>query len=479
MITEISKICFHGLFKINFKSSNLYLAVAAWLLISMVFVIWDHAHLRVIRFVISDPGIHELTYIIQGLGNWFNVFGLFFISVFWILFFLGVIRLNEIRPFRSALRTLEIKNKNGQMPKIINYQKIDDVRSVLKVSSPGIGPHEWEKKREDLNFEFKKKIDQIRVSKNKKHIEIYLLQNDLSKKVSYFDCEDKLTEPYSFIVGESGAGVVTQSIRSLPHMLMGGATGMGKSTAFKLIIYSLLKSSPPKSLKMTLLDLKKGVEVADFQNFPNVEIAKDEVQAVERLEAIVTEMNKRYEYLEENKYKKIEPARDKKPIWVIAVDEASVLYGTQKSNTAKKKLIDKARDLTNDIAKLGRASGIHLILATQRATKTSIDVATQDNLEGRLCFRAKSVSGSTAILGNKDAVNLPDIPGRAFWSKGSKMLKVQVPFIEENALTEECESLARVFNEKMGKQENSKEQVEEDDVFAYENKQSTHMDKTA
>ena len=149
--------------------------------------------------------------------------------------------------------------------------------------------------------------------------------------------------------------------------------------------------------------------------------------------------------LKRKKTKSIDPEKDKKPVIVVAVDEASVIFGAKSSNSSKKKSSDEARELCEEIAKLGRASGIHLVLATQRATKTSIDTATLDNLEGRLCFRTRSVSGSNAILGTKKGVTLPAIPGRAIWQKGTQDLIVQVPFLSEKELTKKCFELCKEY----------------------------------
>ena len=225
---------------------------------------------------------------------------------------------------------------------------------------------------------------------------------------------------------------------SYPH---GGINRHGKITAFKLILYSLIKSSQQERIKFFLLDLKRGVEVSDFKGIRNVIIAKNEACAVKELKFIIKEMNLRYEYLQNKGFKKIEPQRDNKPLIILAVDEASVIFGFQGGSSEQKEFSNEARKLCQDIAKLGRAAGIHIILATQRATKTSIDTTTLDNLEARLCFRTRSVSGSVAILGDSSGLSLPSISGRAIWQKGIQSEKVQVPYISETEFANLCQDL--------------------------------------
>jgi DNA segregation ATPase FtsK/SpoIIIE-like protein len=207
------------------------------------------------------------------------------------------------------------------------------------------------------------------------------------------------------------------------------------------MLYTLLARTPHDLIKFTLLDLKRGVEVKGFEGFPNVTIAKNESDSVDELKKVVQEMDRRYKFLEDNKRKKIDPERDGKPLIVVAVDEASVIFGAKSKSSKLKELSDEARELCEKIAKLGRASGIHMILATQRATKTSIDTSTLDNLEARLCFRTRSVSGSTAILGDKSGSELPNIPGRAIWQMGVNATTLQVPFMPEDEFSEMCEDL--------------------------------------
>ena len=192
-------------------------------------------------------------------------------------------------------------------------------------------------------------------------------------------------------------------------------------------MYSLIKSSQQERIKFFLLDLKRGIEVSDFKGIRNVIIAKNEVCAVKELKFITEEMNLRYEYLQSKGFKKIEPQRDKKPLIILAVDEASVIFGFQGGSSGQKEFSNEARKLCQDIAKLGRAAGIRMILATQRATKTSIDTTTLDNLEARLCFRTRSISGSVAILGDSSGLSLPSISGRAYLAKRDFIRKNSSP----------------------------------------------------
>jgi len=114
------------------------------------------------------------------------------------------------------------------------------------------------------------------------------------------------------------------------------------------MLYSLLKNSPEKQISFTLLDLKRGVEVAEFDGFSNVTIAKNESSAVKELKKISEEMHRRYKYLEQQKRTKIDPEKDEKPLIILAVDEASVIFGVKSKTSDLKGLSDEARELCQE-----------------------------------------------------------------------------------------------------------------------------------
>ena len=207
----------------------------------------------------------------------------------------------------------------------------------------------------------------------------------------------------------------------------------------------LLRSS---HLQMYLLDLKGGLEMRDFQVLPNVQVVKDEKQAVRLLERIRDEMKSRFAFLEFRGHKNIVPQRDKKDKIIVGIDEASELYTRVQRGNEKSKWILRARELTDELAKLARAAGIHLIFATQKINKDTIDPKVQENVGGRMCFKTNTLENSLRALGNKMAYNLPDIKGRGVWNKGNEFLEIQGPFISDGDLKEELSAIVEEYQRK-------------------------------
>jgi DNA segregation ATPase FtsK/SpoIIIE-like protein len=157
-------------------------------------------------------------------------------------------------------------------------------------------------------------------------------------------------------------------------------------------------------------------------------------------------MQKRFVFMEENGIKKIDPKLHKHDLIVVGIDEASVLYG-KTSSGKHKELVAKARDLTDEIAKLARAAGIHLVIATQKPLKESLDTKTLENLTGRMIFKMSTHAGSLTALGNSKAYTLPDIKGRGIWAGGNKYIEIQTPYLSETELDEECKEIAEKMRE--------------------------------
>lgn len=338
----------------------------------------------------------------------------------------------EKKSYQEKLELIDLKNSKGNVPKIIKISKVNENKIELLLGTPGIGRDRFKSKKSDLEAAFGKIVENISPCQTPSFLKIYLTSKILPNLCLYEKLIPSVTKPYRFLIGESLSGVETKCIGELPHILIAGTTGCGKSVFFKQMLLSLLEKS--SHIQLFLLDLKSGVEMKEFAELPNVQVAKNETEAVFFLKKVNQEMKKRFQYLEQKGYKSIDPIRDKKDILVVGTDEASVLYGLQKRRCSENHLTEKARNLTDNLAKLSRAAGIHLIFATQKVTQSSIDTKVQENLEGRMIFRMNTLQGSLTVLGNKTAMDLPDIKGRAIWSSGGRNIEVQAPYISQKTL---------------------------------------------
>ncbi|MGE4107378.1 MAG: FtsK/SpoIIIE domain-containing protein [Bacteriovoracia bacterium] len=346
--------------------------------------------------------------------------------------------------YQKAFETIGLKNAQGEYPLAIDLHEKKDRTECLTVKSKGIGIDRYKEKIRDLEAALGLGIDTFETGMNPSIVRISLFGSVLPRLCDFEKLKDELSVSYSFLVGRSSRETLVQSILSLPHMIIAGMTGGGKSVFFKQVLLGLLFSSP--RIQMYLFDLKGGVEMNVFSLLPNIRVYKSADEAVLALQKINKEMDRRLKYLAEKGFSKVDFDRDKFDIIIVGVDEASELYG-KSSNKSEQETVEKARELTDRITKLARATGIHVILATQKVLKETIDTKIQENIGGRMVFRMNTLQGSLSVLGNKMALDLPDTAGRAIWTSGSRFTEVQAPYLSEENLKKYLKQMASDFEE--------------------------------
>ncbi len=206
---------------------------------------------------------------------------------------------------------------------------------------------------------------------------------------------------------------VVSDLHSMPHLLIAGATGTGKSVGLNAMICSILYKSNPEDVKFIMIDPKR-IELSSYDGIPHLitPVVTDVKKATNALFWAVHEMEKRYEMLSEKKARNINQYNrkvekevrnaegdllEKMPYIVIVIDELADL------------MMEASRDVEvalTRLAQMARASGIHLLLATQRP---SVDVLTgiiKANFPARLSFQVSSKTDSRTIIDANGAENL-------------------------------------------------------------------------
>jgi DNA segregation ATPase FtsK/SpoIIIE-like protein len=377
--------------------------------------------------------------------RWLQLFVFFVLPLCGWLFAHGIRTWIDLKKYQRALDHLGLKTPTGISPKVVRVVELENKQRRILVHAVGLDVAQFRDKKGALESSFNAIVQEVRVTPaNRQMVEILVSDRELPTLVRFDDRADSLRKPYTFLVGETMDGFITADLCEIHHMLVAGATGGGKSVFFKQALVGILKTS--RHIQLYLVDLKRGVEFKVFDALDNVVVAKDEPAALSVLQAVVAEMERRFRFLEENGFNEISPERDGLDRIVVAIDEASELFIIEKSSKEAKVLAQGARELTDKIAKLGRAAGIHLILATQKVVKETIDTRVQTNINAKMCFRVNTIASSMTVLNNKKAADLPKINGRGIWSVGSSDIVVQVPYLDTDGIAEEVESLTVKFN---------------------------------
>lgn len=415
ILVSILRVCWLGVRKLDFKNLNLWscFLLSNSILMAVLFGTLNYQH---------------------ALRLYFPLLGA---AVLMVLFLCGCRDFRRYILFQKAIARAGLKTATGEKPRIKAIVPIGAHRVKVIVETCGVGINKFKAQTDSLTAGFRQKVENIVHSKDMGKVEIILCARDLPNIVGFHELYAHIKAPYAFIVGQSINGIVTQKIQSLPHLLIAGATGGGKSVFFRSTMLSLLKSSP--HIQLYLLDLKRGVEVKEFTALPNVQTAKDDTEATRMLVALVDEMHRRYEFLESSGHKSIDPVRDKLDLIVVGIDEAAALLGKGANALAG--------ECMGKLARLARAAGIHLVVATQKPVKEAISTEILDNLSGRMTFRMISLAASNVAIGGNYAQKLPAIKGRAVWSNGSEQRQVQAPFVDDELVEAELELINQEFTD--------------------------------
>lgn len=206
-------------------------------------------------------------------------------------------------------------------------------------------------------------------------------------------------------------GLVTADLAKMPHLLIAGSTGSGKSVAINVILTSLLMNCLPEQVKLVLIDPKK-VELGMYHDLPHLltPVVTEPRKAAVTLEKVVAKMQQRYEIFAQtgqrnltgyNKMATKDPANyEQMPYIVVVVDELADLMMTTGN---------EVEAAITRIAQMGRAAGIHLILATQRPSVDVITGIIKANVPSRMAFAVSSGTDSRTII---DQVGAEKLLGR-------------------------------------------------------------------
>jgi len=230
----------------------------------------------------------------------------------------------------------------------------------------------------------------------------------------------------------SGQAVVAD-LTKMPHLLIAGATGSGKSVCLNAIISGLLMQHTPDTLRLVLIDPKR-VEMTAYQAIPHLafsEIVRDLDRVLGTLQAVANEMDTRYRRFQAMGVRNIQGFNEKQtanklPYWVVVIDELADLMMTAP---------DQVQRLLVRLAQLARATGIHVIVATQRPSVDVITGLIKANFPTRIAFAVSSLvdsrtiidgTGAEKLLGRGDMLYVP--PG------ADKAKRVQGVFVSDNEI---------------------------------------------
>ena len=310
----------------------------------------------------------------------------------------------------EAVPELKSKRKDKKNPKI----------SIWEFTSQGIPLKVWKDKQAAIETALDITIVKMKNGSGKSRVLLHTVPavSDLPDMIQW---KDRYLSQQSFILnlGEGFTGPVTVDLARVPHILLGGATGSGKSVLLKL----LLMQANKKGAKVCIADFNGGVD------FPPVwhkecRMCFEEQSTLELLTELTEELERRKQLLKASGLPNIDhynvATGENLQRYIFACDELAEMLDKTGLTKEQKETVVKIESLLGTIARQGRAFGIHLILATQRPDSTILNGQIKNNINCRICGRADNVL-SMIILDKTDAADqIPeDAQGRFLLHDGT------------------------------------------------------------
>lgn len=326
------------------------------------------------------------------------------------------------RVAEDDLQRADLTNHAGEPPHLLHRKRDREYTNVTiwTFDGRGIPLQQWQDKQGQVEAALDVAIVNIKTKHSKRRVLLYTVsaKDDLPGVIAW---KDRFLSENSFVLtlGESIMGVVTVDLARIPHILLGGSTGSGKSVLLKLLLMQALR----KGAEVYISDFKGGVD------FPQVwhrkcKMCFEEESLLQTLDHLVNALEQRKELFRSlgcaniDIYNEVEGAF--LPRMIFACDEVAEVLDKTGADAERKKLLAQIESKLSTIARQGRAFGIHLILATQRPDATVIPGQIRSNLDCRICGRADNILSQIILDNTSAAEQIPkDARGRFITGDGT------------------------------------------------------------
>ena len=365
-------------------------------------------------------------------------------------FLYGLYKFGQLNVMRRALSRAFIEagmvTITGRKPEFISIKVINSQVFEMRFSTNGVPISKFKDEKAKLESSFFYIIDNIEEDADNSQVAVVrFATKPLQRNVKFSDVPKDLP-PNTIPLGVGRSQFLTTTLTANPHILIGGTSNMGKSSYLRFLITYMLTHF--QETDIWHVDLKEGSEAAPFEGANNYRSTHFAKTALTWIEELLSKVKERMEFFTTNKMLSVEDfqkkfnSADRSTIkWsdkiksdadlkriVLIVDEAMSLFLTHSTDYSGQDAV-RARSLMQELGAKARAAGIHLILATQRPDRHTIDMNIKTHMAGRVAFSMSDAATSMTILDTADAAKLIRTPGRAIWSTGLYNYEMQVPHV--------------------------------------------------
>lgn len=325
------------------------------------------------------------------------------------------------RRFKKFFLQAELVAYDGSLPTFCEEADCGQYIKRLRFKSK-IPVCEWERKIPTLEMFFNRKIYKIQNSKEDiKNMDILLIEENLPNSILWDD--KNMLDGRKFAIGESYEGKAAWNLARLPHGIVAGATGGGKTSLLRCIIHQALI----KQFNVNVLDFKQGGDYSEsereYLKFNDLErgygsfVISEPEAARDLLISLLVEVRGRLECFKQAGVTDVDEfnARGKEQFlpWLIVFDEAAEILDVKPKDKVEKDLYTEIEQTLRTLTRISRAAGVHILLGIIRPSSDIIDGQIKNNCLWRACGYFADSAASRIVLENDRATELPpEIKGR-------------------------------------------------------------------
>lgn len=364
----------------------------------------------------------------QALLKWILYIVLLGAPVFYLLILGGF----QHRDYAELFREIGFTGKDGMVPQFVG-EKEDGKKKILSFKS-NIPLADWKAARARLETALDCNILKMEYSTSKKVVQLTILPADfrIPELIRWADniCSD---QSGIISVGQSALDVITFNLNRVPHVLVAGETGSGKSVILRCILWQMILQGS----KVYMIDFKGGVEFGKQYEYYG-EVITERERALEVLTLLVEENACRLKIFRDMEVKNLSEYNRKtgQNLCRIGVfsDELAEMLDKKGISKEQKKIYEELEGKLSTLARLSRATGINLFLGVQRPDANVLTGQIKNNIPVRISGRFADKTASEIVLGNTAAVDLPDIKGRFLYKVGNETLEFQSFYFDDDTM---------------------------------------------
>lgn len=348
------------------------------------------------------------------------------------LFLLGNTQGKSDQEYEKLFKDIGFVGKDGKTPFFCG--ETADGRKKIMTFKSNIPLADWKAAKARLETTLDCNILKMEYGNSKKLVCLTILPADYKIPEMIAWSEEQCSEQSGIItVGQSALGDITFNLNRVPHVLVAGETGSGKSVILRCILWQMILQGS----RVYMIDFKGGVEFGkQYEKYG--EVITERERALKVLDLLVKENDYRLRIFRDLEVKNLAEYNRKtgQNLCRIGVfsDEIAEMLDKKGVSKENRKIYEEIEGRLSTLARLSRATGINLFLGVQRPDANVLTGQIKNNVPVRISGRFADKAASEIVLGNTDAVDLPDIKGRFLYKVGNETIEFQSYYFDDEKM---------------------------------------------